>query len=744
MRRWIKGISLALVFLLTLTAGLGALAEPEATVGEPPVEELPEFELTDAVAEPIVKSDAALEPEETPKDGTPQTDPDPGPGAPATDQPPEGGLDAQQGVEAPRLNAESLTLGLNERFTLKLLGAEGVAFTYSTSKKKVATVSASGVITARKKGSAVITATASTGEQYACAVKVVSAPKKITLSARAITLGYDADEGIGASARLGVKLSKGSAGHVSFSGYDGNVVSVSGDGTITAVGRGTTTITAATFNRKKAKCKVTVLGAPDGLAFADEAPVLIERERRKLALNVSPSGSAALANYVSDNEAVASVNADTGEVTALAIGEATITATAFNGVTTSCKVTVRPGPDRIVLTAATVKLGLNERLLLDAVPMRGDDAVDDVRLVYASSKPRIVSVGADGTLTGKRRGTAEVTATAPNGAKAKCKVKVLKAPGSVKLSASLRALEYDPDRGVAETARLRVTLPKSTAGTVEFIGYDPAVVEVSPDGTVTPVGLGSTTVTARAFNGKRASCKFTVYAPGSRFNPNAVNVAHRGGAGYWMENTVEAFRNSASTGAKAIELDVRSTKDGAQVVRHDPDFTVDGRAYTIKKLTLAQLRRLNPSVCTLDEALDAVAASGLELVLELKNTADPKACVRAVKRHGLRERTLYISFNASLLKQVRKQDKSARLGFLINKTPSDLMKTLKSLNTKYILQNAEYLTVGNLIDWQDAGCVVGVWTPNNAEDIRKWLGLGVDYITSDYPKLITEALAAAE
>jgi Na+-driven multidrug efflux pump len=102
---------------------------------------------------------------------------------------------------------------------------------------------------------------------------------------------------------------------------------------------------------------VTVLGAPDAIAFSDPAPAMIEKERRALALTPSPDGTAAYASFASDNAAVAAVDAATGEISALAIGEATITATSFNGKTASCKLTVLPGPDRIDVPA-TVLLGV--------------------------------------------------------------------------------------------------------------------------------------------------------------------------------------------------------------------------------------------------------------------------------------------------------------------------------------------------------------------------------------------------
>lgn len=48
-----------------------------------------------------------------------------------------------------------------------------------------------------------------------------------------------------------------------------------------------------------------------------------------------------------------------------------------------------------------------------------------------------------------------------------------------------------------------------------------------------------------------------------------LQIAHRGGAGLWPENTLESFRHAIDMGADGIELDVHLTRDGVPVVHHD-------------------------------------------------------------------------------------------------------------------------------------------------------------------------------
>ncbi|MEC7732347.1 MAG: glycerophosphodiester phosphodiesterase family protein, partial [Pseudomonadota bacterium] len=48
-----------------------------------------------------------------------------------------------------------------------------------------------------------------------------------------------------------------------------------------------------------------------------------------------------------------------------------------------------------------------------------------------------------------------------------------------------------------------------------------------------------------------------------------LNIAHRGGANLWPENTLEAFDNAINTGVDGIECDIQHTRDDRLVIHHD-------------------------------------------------------------------------------------------------------------------------------------------------------------------------------
>lgn len=52
-------------------------------------------------------------------------------------------------------------------------------------------------------------------------------------------------------------------------------------------------------------------------------------------------------------------------------------------------------------------------------------------------------------------------------------------------------------------------------------------------------------------------------------------IAHRGGAGLRVENTLAAFENALDLGGDGAELDVHLTRDGQVVVHHDGKLNGD-------------------------------------------------------------------------------------------------------------------------------------------------------------------------
>ena len=193
----------------------------------------------------------------------------------------------------------------------------------------------------------------------------------------------------------------------------------------------------------------------------------------------------------------------------------------------------------------------------------------------------------------------------------------------------------------------------------------------------------------------------------------------------------------ASTGADAVELDVQTTSDGVQIVNHDASVTVNGQKYRIADYTAAELKAIKPTLCTLDEALQVLGPTGLEIHIELKQGANGAACVEAVRRQGVGDQVTYISFYPERLEEVRASDADAELGYLFNnKVSNAALLTIDRLDISVISPSVSVIKSGDIAKYHRMGLKVGVWSLNSPSQIRKYIELGADYITSDWPDRI--------
>lgn len=169
------------------------------------------------------------------------------------------------------------------------------------------------------------------------------------------------------------------------------------------------------------------------------------------------------------------------------------------------------------------------------------------------------------------------------------------------------------------------------------------------------------------------------------------NIAHRGGAGLWPENTLTAFRDAVARGCDGAELDVQLSRDGEVIVFHDyrlkPELCrgTDGRFLErptprIKDLSLEGLKtcdvgradpasayaRAHPAMTARDGeriptlaeviAVAKTAAKPFTLFVELKTSfadrdlsADPVALtdltVAVLRDADYLDRTIFVGFD---------------------------------------------------------------------------------------------------
>ena len=220
-------------------------------------------------------------------------------------------------------------------------------------------------------------------------------------------------------------------------------------------------------------------------------------------------------SWSSNAPTIASVD-QTGKVSALSPGTATITVTTEDGNhTASCTVTVTAPAAPIPVTAinlnkstATIYVGSTETLTVSYTP---GDANTGKAVNWTSNNTGVATVDANGTVTAVAVGTAVITATSTTDASinASCTVTVDVAhPTGVTLNKSSLNLQI----GGNETLTATVVPANASDKSVTWSSSNTNVATVS-NGKVSGVAAGTATITVTTVDGnKTATCTVTVTA----------------------------------------------------------------------------------------------------------------------------------------------------------------------------------------------------------------------------------------
>ena len=246
------------------------------------------------------------------------------------------------------------------------------------------------------------------------AISGSSTSTNVTLNKSTLTLG------LGQTATL--IATTDNATTLSWKSSNKSVATVTSKGKICTKGTGTATITVTTADGNKATCKVTVKQAPTSIALNKTSATLGVKQTCNLTATLTPSTSATYCSFTSSDTSVATVNAS-GKVVAKKTGTATITVKTSNGLTATCKITVKKAPTSVTLnkTSVTLKKGSTETLTATLTP-----STSATYCSFSSSDTSVATVNSNGVITAKKVGTATITVKTSNGLTSSCAVTVTK------------------------------------------------------------------------------------------------------------------------------------------------------------------------------------------------------------------------------------------------------------------------------------------------------------------------------
>lgn len=365
--------------------------------------------------------------------------------------------------------------------------------TWTSSNTSIATVSSSGVITAKAIGTANITAKTKNGKTATVAVTVKAVEATgVTISAASNSCT------VGSTVTLTAKVTPDKASQsVTWTSDNTSVATVSSSGVVTSKAVGRATITAKTANGKTATYSVTVTPVEvTSVVINAASKELAQGATFTLRATVSPANATDKSvTWTSSNANVAAVDT-TGKVTAKAAGTATITAKTSNGKTATCTITVtETAVESITFDKTTAQMSVDETMTLTATVAPAN--AGNKNLTWFSNNESVLTVTASGQVKAVGAGKATITAKSANGKIAMCVITVVD-PSSYKVEFTNQTMKIT----VGATKALEYkALPDGIIP--EFEAIDNDIVSVDKNGNVTGLKSGNAAIEARVGKGER-------------------------------------------------------------------------------------------------------------------------------------------------------------------------------------------------------------------------------------------------
>lgn len=334
----------------------------------------------------------------------------------------------------------ALELGATAKLTAKL--ETGLIFeptnknvTWSSSDSSIVSVDAQGNIKANKVGKAVITCKSQDKAGNSGSITIVVAQNVVYASKVVITGSTKVN--VGESITLKASIDTAGKGKptkdgVTWTSSDKTVAKVDAKGKVTGVRAGKVTITAVSNDGKaKADYTITVKNINAKKISLNESKITMKKGTtyQWLEVSFSPKNTTdKKIKWTTSNKKVATVDKK-GNIKAVGIGKAEITATSSNGKKDTVKVTVTKDSlkaKKISLPSKkTMKVGEKLTLSAEFTPVN----TTNKKVKWESSNTKVATVSSKGVVKAKKTGTVIIKVTTQDGTKktAKCKITVKKA-----------------------------------------------------------------------------------------------------------------------------------------------------------------------------------------------------------------------------------------------------------------------------------------------------------------------------
>ena len=432
-------------------------------------------------------------------------------------------------------------------------------YTWTSSNENVATVDATGLISANAVGNTTVTVTAENGVKASCQVEVCPLPDSVALDKSTLSLKNNE------TYTFEKILSPENAYSPSYTwkSSNTNIATVDAYGKVMGRDTGTAVITVTTKNGKTASCTVDVVAVPLSVTFAENTSYwLREGETGNLTPKLTPAGAVTEFTWASSDTSIATVDAD-GTIHAIKQGSVTISVETSNGKKASLKITIYKKPTKVILAQNSLSMYVTQKFTFQ--PELYPENSKTSAYTYTSSNPAIAEIDNKGNVVAKSIGTTVITVKDDLNHSAKCIITVYPVPETVVLNASVVNL----NKGKTYTLVPTIT-PDNALTAYTWTSSDNDIATVDENGKVKAVAIGTAIITVSTSNNKTATCKINVKRTPTNVELNKTSMTLGEGQTYtltptltpasayttykWSSSntTVASVNSSGKVGARAV------------------------------------------------------------------------------------------------------------------------------------------------------------------------------------------------
>ncbi|HEY7604120.1 MAG TPA: glycerophosphodiester phosphodiesterase [Gaiellaceae bacterium] len=243
-------------------------------------------------------------------------------------------------------------------------------------------------------------------------------------------------------------------------------------------------------------------------------------------------------------------------------------------------------------------------------------------------------------------------------------------------------------------------------------------------------------------------------------------VGHRGAAALEPENTLRSLDRAVALGCDLVEFDVLALYDGTLVLAHSDDLeevshgAARGR---VRGRSLRALREIAPELPTLEEALEHLAATAeVGLQVDLKGAGFEDAVARAIRRHGLTERSVVSTFHVPSLVRLAQVEPALARGLtypvdrrgltrrrallpaaaaaaraLRRALPRRIGGLLRRAHASAAMLHYSVVSPAAVARAQAHGAAVFAWTVDDTPLLDRMVAAGVDGVITNDPRIFS-------